>query len=159
VTSTVVSPLKHNPEKGDQVEPDGMNHAESFTVKRVWEDFEFLHQCLTMAAFPSSNGLIIPSLPLKVVPSPDAKTGVNAYDHLVKQLSQSVNSRHNESHSSPVSKNNSNHHHPIHNSNPYVKAMLIPDFRSDCHQLEQYLTLMLTHPTFGKNIDVWERLV
>ena len=150
------SPLKNSHEKQQDLQP---SESEAFTVKRVWEDFEFLHQCLTMAAFPSSNGLIIPSLPSKVVPS-ESRTGVNAYDHLVKQFSQMMSR-----HESPSIANNNHSNHPSHGSpshsstNPYVKAMMTPNFRSDCHQLEEYLNLMLCHPTFGKNIDVWERFL
>ena len=170
-------PVNSSPSRGTGGQKDDSEcheHPEEYVVKRVWEDFEFLHQCLTLAAFPSSNGLIIPPLPAKVVPSLESRTGVNAYDHLVKQFqSLATDSRNSSRHQSPTlgnSVNNSSgcaglqspppHHHSSHHAfNSYVKAMISPDFRSDCFQLQEYLNLMVCHPVFGKNIDVWERFL
>lgn len=132
-----VSPVKKS--SSPQQEQLQSHPEQTFTVKRVWEDFEFLHSCLTLAAFPSSNGLIIPSLLPKVVPSPEGQfPGVNAYDHILRAASKASCSS---------------------SSNPFVKSMISSGFRSDCHQLEEYLNLMLSHPTFGKNVDVWERFL
>ena len=44
-------------------------------------------------------------------------------------------------------------------TNPFVSSLSSPSFRRDCHMLEQYVNLMLTHPTFGRNLDVWDKFL
>ena len=42
---------------------------------------------------------------------------------------------------------------------PFARSLISPCFRRDCHMLEQYVNLMLTHPTFGRNLDVWDKFL
>ena len=109
---------------------------ETREVLRVYEDFEFLHQCLVMAAF-AGDGLIVVPLPTKLL-------GSNidpVYEQLIRQ-----SARHSSSNSSQ-------------NNNPFINSMIDPCFRKDCHMLQQYVNLMLAHPTFGRNLDVWDKFL
>ena len=44
-------------------------------------------------------------------------------------------------------------------SHPFVASLATPCFRRDCHLLEQYVNFMLMHPTFGRNLDVWDKFL
>lgn len=83
--------------------------------------------------------MIIPPLPAKLL-------GSNidpVYEQLIRAASSS---------SSSGSKAGSS-------VNPFLRSMLTPSFRRDCHMLEQYVNLMLNHSTFGRNLDVWDKFL
>lgn len=102
-----------------------------YLVKRQWEDIEFLDHCLASSAFPS-DGLIIPPLPEKYIPTSDDSID-GSYDHMLKSLS------------APSSK--------------YSSSLIKPLWIKDCDEIIEYLNLMLTHPRFGKNYDYWNRFL
>lgn len=105
------------------------HHSVTYQVRRQYEDFELLEHCLSTAAFPC-DGLILPPLPPK--PSSNPSQVEMSYDELKssKKLGGTK------------------------------KTLLICDeWHKDCWHLQEWLRLMLIHPTFGKNIDVWERFL
>ena len=85
--------------------------AKVYLVKRQWEDIEFLDHCLASSAFPS-DGLIIPPLPEKYIPTSDDSID-GSYDHMLKSLS------------APSSK--------------YPSSLIKPLWVKDCDEIIEYL--------------------
>lgn len=107
----------------------GDDSSKIFLVKRQWEDVEYLDHCLASTAFPS-DGLIIPPLPPKLIPTFDDSID-GSYDHMLKTLS----------------------------SSRYAESIINPRWIKDCDEIFEYLGLMSSHPVFGKNFDTWSRFL
>lgn len=109
----VTEPIKDGESVHYTVKTTRTSDSADFSVRREYEDFEYLHHCLTTQN--KIDGIIMPPLPPKPVLEPK-ETEMKS-----KQAGSAS------------------------------KVLIGDEFHKDCHALEMYLKLVLSHPTTGES--------